>query len=214
VKGAGRLHPSTLRLVAITESLLADGPDGLVARALGAVEAGATMLQLRLKDESVRTLVEVAKRLRAASPGVPVIVNGRADAALAAGADGVHLGTDDLSSAALRRVVPAGFIIGASVAEVDDARLPLDADYVAVGPVFGPASAAGSVAPIGLARLSAFVARCPVPVLALGGITPENAAQVLAAGAAGLGVISVLPDVSDPMMRVRALLAALDASGR
>src|SRR5690242_12695840 len=105
--------PDCLRLVAITDDLR-DGTDGLVGRAAAAVRGGATMVQLRLKDIDPRELVQVARALVRALP-VPVVVNDRADIALAAAAAGVHVGVDDLPASALRAVVPAGFIIGASV---------------------------------------------------------------------------------------------------
>jgi thiamine-phosphate pyrophosphorylase len=222
--GTARLPRSALRLVAVTDSLR-DGIDGLVARTTSAVSGGATMVQLRLKDEGARTLVEVARRLRAAVPDVPLLVNGRADVALAAGADGVHLGTDDLSPAALRRVVADGFVIGASIGDVaalgSDLSWLDDADYLAVGPVFVPGAGRGAgrgAAPaVGLerlARLAAAVAGTGCPLLALGGITLENAASVVEAGASGVAVISGLVGVPDPMRRARAFRDVLDASGR
>src|SRR6476661_7087015 len=111
--------PRTVRLIGITDSLR-NGPRGLALRAAAAVAGGATMIQLRLKEESARSLVEIARVLRAAVPDVPLIVNDRADVALAAGADGVHVGVDDLSPAVLRRVAPPGFVIGASVGSDDE----------------------------------------------------------------------------------------------
>ncbi|MDB4880216.1 MAG: thiamine-phosphate pyrophosphorylase [Gemmatimonadetes bacterium] len=209
VRDASRFDASTLRLVAITDSLH-DGVDGLTARAVAAVAGGVTMVQLRLKDESARTLVEVARRLRVALPGVPVVVNGRADVALAAGAAGVHVGAEDLSPAALRRVVPDGFLIGASVEDAAHARLLGDADYLAAGPLF---SAAGAPVVPGCPGLEAIVAASRVPVVAVGGITAENAHLVMAAGAAGIAVISAVFGAPDPTPHARALRAVLDASG-
>jgi thiamine-phosphate pyrophosphorylase len=214
VSGATRLDPRTLRLVAIADSLREDGVDGLVSHAASAVHGGATMLQLRLKDESARTLVEVARRLRAAAPGTPLLVNGRADVALAAGAAGVHLDVGELAPAVLRRIVPAGFLLGLSVAGPADANDCREADYVAVGPVFGPAGVSHSTTGIGLEGLTALVRCYPVPVLALGGITPDTVAAVMATGAAGVGVISGIRGASDLTARVRALRDVLDASER
>src|SRR6476646_4368186 len=115
--------PRTVRLIAITDSLR-DGPRGLALRAAAAVAGGATMLQLRLKDESARSLVEIARTILAMAPEVPLIINDRADVALAAGAAGVHVGVDDLAPALLRRVAPPGFIIGASVGTDDEVARP------------------------------------------------------------------------------------------
>ena len=117
------LAPEKLTLVAITDDMRGDAAD-LIARAQAATRGGATMIQLRLKDADARTLVEVARALIASLPrDVPLIVNDRADVAIAAGAAGVHVGAEDVLPAALRRVMPSDFIIGASVGT--DADVPL-----------------------------------------------------------------------------------------
>jgi thiamine-phosphate pyrophosphorylase len=199
-----------LRLVAVTDSLR-DGIDGLAERAAAAVRGGATMLQLRLQDETPRTLVEAARALRRAAPGVPLLVIDRADVAIAADADGVHVGSEGISPAALRRIVPARFIIGVSVGADDDIARATGADYVGIGPVFATGSRVSSA--IGVARFSELAGRCRLPAVAIGGIAPENAAEVLAAGARGVVVISALFGASDPMQAARALRSALGASG-
>ena len=202
-----RLDPAALRLVAITDSLR-DGIDGLVGRAAAAVDGGATMLQLRLLDETARTLVEVARALRRAVPSVPLLLNDRADVALAADADGVHVGNDDLAPAVLRRVVPARFIIGVSVGAEDEVARASGADYVGIGPVF----AADVGVAIGVARFAELARLCGVPAVAVGGISPENAASVLQAGASGVAVISALFAAPDPMRAARAFRSVLGAS--
>lgn len=209
-----RLDPAALQLVAVTDSLR-DGVDGLVGRAAAAVEGGATMVQLRLKDEPPRTLVEVARALRGALPRTPIVVNHRADVALAADADGVHLGTDDLTPALLRDVVPATFVIGASVCAEHEVARAAGADYVAIGPVYATGAGQRESAALGLARFTELARRCAAPAVAIGGISPENVGEVLAAGAAGVAVISALLSASDPRAVARALRAgARDASGR
>jgi thiamine-phosphate pyrophosphorylase len=209
-----------LRLVAITDSLR-DGIDGLAERAAGVVRGGATMVQLRLPDESPRVLAEAARALRRAVPGVPLLVVDRADVALATGADGVHVGSDGLAPAALRRVVPEGFIIGVSVGSDDDVAHVAGADYAGIGPVFvagSGGSAGGGIAgmggAIGLERFRALAAQCGVPAVAIGGIAPDTVGAVIAAGAAGVAVISALFGAADPMQSARVLRSALDASGR
>ena len=172
------------------------------------------MVQLRLKEESARSLVEIARVVRATIPGVPLIVNDRADVALAAEADGVHVGVDDLSPALLRRIVPAGFIIGASVGSDDEVDRSSGADYVGIGPVFATGSKADAGASIGPERFSELARRCGVPAVAIGGIVAETVPAMLAAGADGIAVISALFGAPDPTLAARALLAALDASGR
>jgi thiamine-phosphate pyrophosphorylase len=206
-------EPATLRLVAVTDSLR-DGVDGLTARAAAAVDGGATMLQLRLKDESARTLVEVARALLLAAPGVPLLVNDRADVAIAAGAHGVHVGVDDPAAAVLRRIVPTGFIIGSSVGDDVDVERAAGADYVGIGPVYPVTDRGEPSESLGPERFALLAARCGVPALAIGGITPDNAAAVMAAGAAGIAVISALLGAPEPARAARGLRAALDASGR
>ena len=202
--------PRVLRLVAVTDSLR-DGIGGLAGRAAEIVRGGATMVHLRLQNESPRTLVEVARALRAAVPAVPLLVNERADVALAAGADGVHVGSDGVSAAALRRVVPERFIIGASLDVGDDLGRVEGADYVGIGPVFAAGSATEA---LGVDRVAELCERCGLPVVAIGGITPENAAQVRAAGARGVAAISALFGAADPLRAARELRSALDASER
>lgn len=200
-----------LRLVAITDSLR-DGIDGLAGRAAAAVRGGATMIHLRLPDESPRTLVEAARALRRAASGVPLLVNERADVAIAADADGVHVGSDGLSPAALRRIVPARFIIGVSVGADDEIARASGADYVAIGPVFASSTGSAGVE-IGIVRFGALAERCGLPVVAVGGLSPDNASAVLAAGAAGVAAISALLGAADPMMAARAFRTAEGAIG-
>ena len=208
-----RWDPASLRLIAITDSLH-DGIEGLTSRALRAVAGGATMIQLRLPDEAPRTLAVVARALRSALPGgVPLLVNARADVALAAGAEGVHVGVDDMSPSALRRIVPREFIVGASVGGDSDIARAAEADYVGIGPVFGRQVTASAGAAIGLARFSEIARRCGVPAVAIGGVSAENAGAVMAAGASGIAVISALLAAPDPTQAARALRAAQDASG-
>jgi thiamine-phosphate pyrophosphorylase len=205
--------PGVLRLVGVTDSLH-DGIDGLAERAAAAVRGGTTMLQLRLENESPRILVEVARALRRAAPGVPLLVNDRADVALAAEADGVHVGSEGLSPAALRRVVPARFIIGASVGSDDDVERTRGADFVGIGPVFGSGAPSPYGPPMGVARFTELAERCRLPAVAIGGITPENAGVMRSAGASGVAVISALFGAADPMLAARALRSARDASER
>jgi thiamine-phosphate pyrophosphorylase len=213
VRSAPSFDPRTVRLIAITDSLR-DGPRGLALRAAAAVAGGATMLQLRLKEESARSLVEIARTIQAMVPEVPLVINDRADVALAAGAAGVHVGVDDLSPALLRRVVPPGFIIGASVGSDDEVARAAGADYVGIGPVFVTGSKADAGAAIGPDRFGELARRCGLPAVAIGGITSERVAPVLAAGASGVAVISALFGASDPTVAARAIRDALAANER
>jgi len=198
--------PDCLRLIAITDDAR-DGVDGLVRRAVAAVRGGATMIQLRLKNIDPRDLIVVARALVAAVP-VPVVVNDRADIALAAGAAGVHVGTDDLPASALRRVVPAGFIIGASVgsdAEVVDSA---GADYVGIGPIFATASKADAGDAIGIAEFTRLARLTALPAVGIGGIDASNHRQVLDAGAAGVAVIRAIFAAQNPEHAARSLSSA------
>ena len=199
-----------LRLVAITDDLR-DGADGLRARAERAVNGGATMIQLRLKDADARTLVEVAKALVRALPRVPVIVNDRLDVALVAGAAGVHVGPDDLPAAAVRRLVPEGFVVGASVGSDAEIVLARGADYVGIGPLYETASkpdAGRAIGPVAFARLAK---ACRIPAVAIGGIDASNAGAAIRAGAAGVAVIRAVFGAPDPEGAARAIRAAVDA---
>jgi thiamine-phosphate pyrophosphorylase len=208
-----RFDPASLRLIAITDSLR-DGIEGLTARAVRAVHGGATMVQLRLKDETPRTLVDVARALRAAVPDVPLIVNDRADVALAAGAQGVHVGVDDISASSLRRVLAREMIIGASVGDDTEVARAAGADYVGIGPVFGTGSKSDAGIAIGVDRFAELARRCGLPAVAIGGVTVENASAVMAIGASGIAVISALFSSVDPSLAARALRSAQDASGK
>jgi thiamine-phosphate pyrophosphorylase len=213
MSSGGRFDPASLRLIAITDSLR-DGIEGLTARAASAVHGGATMLQLRLKDETPRMLVEVARALRAAIPEVPLLVNDRADVALAAGAQGVHVGVDDISPASLRRALPREMVIGASVGDDFEVARAAGADYVGIGPVFGTGSKSDAGVAIGVERFVELARLCALPAVAIGGVSVENAGAVMAAGASGIAVISALFASADPSLAARALRAAQDASGR
>ena len=204
---------SSVRLIAITDSLR-DGPRGLALRAAAAALGGATMIQLRLKEESARSLVEIARIILATVPDVPLVVNDRADVALAAGAAGVHVGVGDLAPALLRRVVPPGFIIGASVGSDDEVARADGADYVGIGPVFATGSKSDAGDAIGCDRFAELARRCAVPAVAIGGITSERVGEVMTAGASGVAVISALFGASDPTFAAREIRSALDASGR
>ena len=204
-----RWDPASLRLIAITDSLR-DGVDGLASRAFAAVHGGATMIHLRLAEETPRVLCEAASAIRALLPHVPLIVNGRFDIALAVGASGVHLGVDDLPPTAVRRVVPPGFVIGASVGNAQEVERALQADFVGIGPVFGRSDSEGSLGPVGFSTLARL---CERPAVAIGGIDASNVAAVMAAGAAGIAVISALFGSRDPDAAARALRQAQDASG-
>ncbi len=198
---------STLRLIAITDHIR-DGQTGLIARASAAARGGASCIQLRLKDVSARDLVGVARELVRAV-GVPVIVNDRADIAIAAGAAGVHLGADDVPPSAIRRIAPAEFIIGASVGNDAEVANSADADYVGIGPCFATGSKSDAGEPIGPQGFARLAAATGLPAVAVGGVTAENAAIAMGAGAAGVAVIGGVFGSSDPAAAARRLRSAI-----
>jgi thiamine-phosphate pyrophosphorylase len=198
---------STIRLIAITDHIR-DGQTGLIARAAAAAHGGATCIQLRLKDVSARDLVGVARELVRAV-GVPVIVNDRADVAIAAGAAGAHLGADDVPPSAIRRIAPPGFIIGASVGSDAEVAGSADADYVGIGPFFATGSKSDAGEPIGPEGFARLAAATGLPAVAVGGVTAENAALAMGAGAAGIAVIGGVFGSTDPAAAARRLRSAI-----
>jgi thiamine-phosphate pyrophosphorylase len=185
-----------------------------VARAF--LDGGATFLQLRAKQRSSAWLLETAAQLvRMAQPfGALVVVNDRADVAQLAGAGGVHVGQDDLTPEAVRRLMDPDRIVGLSthsIAQVD-AAVAQPIDYVAIGPVFGTASKNTGYDAVGVRLVEAAAARArprDLPVVAIGGITLVSATDVMSAGASAVAVISDLLVTGDPRARVREYLDKL-----
>lgn len=180
----------------------------MIARAAAAAHGGATCIQLRLKDVSARDLVGVAHELVRAV-GVPVIVNDRADVAIAAGAAGVHLGAEDVPPSAIRRMAPPDFIIGASVGNDAEVASSAGADYVGIGPFFASGSKSDAGVPIGPEGFSRLAQAVGLPAVAIGGVTAENAAFAIAAGAAGVASIVGVFGSSDPAGAARRIRSAI-----
>jgi len=187
-----------LRLMLVTdEALLADRD--LVATCQAAVRGGVTSVELRLKHAPPRELLARARELVAAL-AVPVLVNDRLDVALAAGAAGVHLGPDDLPPRLARRIVPEGFLIGASVGTPDEVGAGQGADYWGVGPWRFTPTKLDAGAALGAEGFRAIVAAAGgTPCLAIGGVTPADVPAVRAAGGIGVAVVSgILADPDAP----------------
>jgi len=183
----------------ITDPVLLKGRDA-VAVCRAAVTGGATIVQVRWKDGTPAEILELTRAIVAACP-VPVLVNDRVDIALAAGAAGAHLGWEDPPLEALRPHVPAGFLLGISVGSADEAtRAPAGADYWSIGPCFATPTKADAGAPLGPEGFAALAKLAPegTPVIGIGGITAANARAIIAAGAAGVAVISGVLGAADP----------------
>ena len=171
-----------------------------------AIRGGVSCVQLREKGCSTREFLAEARLLKArlAGTGVPLFINDRLDVALAVGADGVHLGQNDLPIADARRLVGNRMIIGISAESVADAvRAEAEgADYIGASPVFTTPTKTDTAPPLGLDGLRAIRRAVRLPLVAIGGIDADNAAQVLRAGADGLAVVSAI--VSAPCPRTAA----------
>jgi thiamine-phosphate pyrophosphorylase len=207
-----------LRLYAIIDP---EQSDDCAALARRVVLGGATLVQLRDKNSATREMIARAQEIKAAlaSSRVPLVVNDRVDVALAAAADGVHLGQDDMAVEDARRLLGPAAIIGLSVKTSPEAEAaPLQAlDYAAVGGVFATYSKSNPGRPIGAAGLALVIqtlrARASaLPVCAIAGITAGNAAEVIAAGADGVAVISALAKASDPASAAGELRTIVDAA--
>ena len=196
----------------ITDPVLLKGRGGDAVDVLRqAVAGGATMVQVRWKDGLPAEILELTRALVAALP-VPVLVNDRADIALAAGAAGAHLGWDDPPLDALRANLPAGFLLGLSVGTADEAaRAPATADYWSVGPCFATPTKGDAGAPLGPDGFAALARLAPdgTPVIGIGGITAANARSIIDAGAAGVAVIGAVVGAGDPASAVRAIRDAI-----
>lgn len=208
-----------LRLYALIDPAVAGGRSlGDIAKLIA---GSATLVQLRDKHGSTRQLVEEARELTMvlAPLDIPLLINDRVDVALAAEADGVHIGQDDMSPADARLLLGRTAIIGMSIKTVEQAKAaPLELlDYVGIGGVYGTTSKETTSPPIGLSGFSAVVqairARDPkFPICGIAGINQSNAADVIGQGADGVAVISALSLAADPTMAARDILSAVDGA--
>jgi thiamine-phosphate pyrophosphorylase len=205
-----------LRLYALLDPAQSGGHSmGELARLIG---GGATLVQLRDKHGTTREMIARARDIKQALPeDVPLLINDRVDVALAAEADGVHIGWDDMEAAEARLLLGRQAIIGLSLKSVKQAlAAPIEhLDYVAIGGVFVTQSKDNPDPPVGLdgfrTILNAVRERAPrMPVCAIAGIDAGNAAGVIAAGADGVSVISALSLAADPAAAARELRGIVD----
>lgn len=209
-----------LRLNAIIDPERANGRS-LADLTRMVVAGGATLIQLRDKHGSTRRMIEQARAIHAvlAGTGVPLVINDRVDVALAAQADGVHVGQDDMRVEDARRLLGPQAIIGLSIKTTALANAaPIDLiDYAGVGGVYATTSKDNPDPPIGAAGLrdivAAFHARSQdFPICGIAGIDARNARDVIAAGADGVAVISALSMHADPAAAARELRGIVDAA--
>jgi thiamine-phosphate pyrophosphorylase len=194
--------PEALRLVAITDRSLA-GPRSVEWVVQQALKAGVRAIQLRDKEASARSLLEQAISLRGMTRewGALLFVNDRFDVALAAEADGVHLGPYDLPVGAVRASAPPGFLIGASTDEPEVA-IQLEeegADYIGCGAVFPTSTKKDAGEVIGVTGLDEVASAVTIPVVGIGGVTPGGALSIArGSGAVGVAVIGAIMTAEDP----------------
>ncbi|MBW1997991.1 MAG: thiamine phosphate synthase [Deltaproteobacteria bacterium] len=183
-----------------------------------AIEGGADTIQLRQKTGSTREMITVAREMKTLcrEAGVVFIVNDRIDVAIAAKADGVHLGQEDFPIPLAKELLGRDGIIGGSAATFEEAEKCLreGADYIGFGPVF-PTSSKDDAGPVsGVEILRRVVDSLSLPIIAIGGISPENVEQVLSAGAYGIAVISAVCCQEDPRRATRDLYQAMGLDGK
>jgi len=208
-----------LRLYALVDPAVAGGRT--LTDLARSIAGSATLVQLRDKHGGTRAMVEEARALRAVlePAGVPLLINDRVDVALAAEADGVHIGQDDMSPADARLLLGRTAIIGLSLSSLRHAQeAPLDLiDYVGIGAVYPTGSKDDATPPIGISGLRAIAqavrGRKPgFPVCAISGINAGNAAETIAAGADGVAVISALSLAADAAKAAQHLRAVVDGA--
>lgn len=206
------------RLNALVDASLLDVAD-LAVLAKRAADNGATLIQYRDKSASTRVMIERASAIKAAlaASGVPFVINDRVDVALAAGADGVHLGADDMAPDTARRLLGSDAIIGVTVKTPADAERAGTApvDYACIGGVFETLSKVNPDPPVGLDGLKTLRAKIrglnpALPVGAIAGITLETVPSVIAAGADGIAAISALFRAEDIAAAVQDFRKTID----
>lgn len=208
-----------LRLYALIDPAVAGSRT--LADLAGLLAGSATLVQLRDKHGTTRAMVAAARALRGVLEpvGVPLLINDRVDVALAAEADGVHIGQDDMAVADARLLLGRTAIIGLSIKTVQQAQAaPLELlDYVAIGGVYATTSKDNTATPVGISGLRAIAQavrarKARYPICAIAGINESNAAEVIAAGADGVAVISALSLAPDPAKAAQDLRAVVDGA--
>lgn len=201
------MRPDILALYLVADPVHVRGD--LMDVVTSAIAGGVTCIQLRAKSLTDREQLDLALRIRTicSSRGVPFLMNDRLDIALAAAADGIHLGVDDLPISTVRQLTPPGFIIGFSP-DNDEQIIEsnrLGADYLGVGPVFGTRTKSDAGEALGLDEFARRCALSPIPVAGIGGISAPNARSVFEAGASGVAVVSAILSSENPAMAARVL---------
>ena len=205
------IDPSRYRLCLVTDREIGHGRP-LVEVVMRAVAGGVTMVQLREKTATTRAFLDQARALKAvlAPQGVPLIVNDRADVALAIGADGVHVGQTDLPVEAVRAIVGPDMAIGLSITDAEQIARPdaAAADYLGIGPLHPQKTKPDAAAQLGLGGFAKLRRMTVKPVLAIGGVTAGDVPMLVEEGATGVAVVSAIMAAEDPEAAARAFAAA------
>ncbi len=211
----GRELAPRLRLHVLTDREWSRGRDTRTV-ATAALDGGATVIQLRDKTASTRTLIEEGRMLRdlTRERGALFIVNDRVDVALAVEADGAHVGQEDMPAELARKLLGPHRILGVSAATVEEAEEAVKggADYLGVGPIYPSLGKPDAGPATGVQLLVDLAQRYALPLVAIGGITPENAAEVIRAGASGVAVITAVVSANDIAAAARLLRTVIDAA--
>lgn len=204
-----------LSLYLVLDPDLCGGPAGMVRTARLAAENGVTVVQLRAPRWKKKQWLSAARELKAAlSPlGVPLIVNDQIDVALAADADGVHVGQDDLPAAEARRLIGPDRRLGVSVSDFSElAAVPESGvDYIGIGPVFPTGTKSDAGAALGIDGFGKLAAAAAWPAVAIGGVKAGHCAALLAAGARGVAVVSAICGQPDPARAAAGLARSIAA---
>ena len=207
-----------LSLYLVLDPDLCGGAEGMLRTTEEALEGGVTIVQLRAPTWKKRALAACARDLleMLRPRGIPLVINDHADVAAAVGADGLHVGQDDLSSADARRIIGPDMILGLSAGNVDEVRGvdPALVDYLGIGPVWATATKKDAGAAVGLEGLASLSAASPLPVVAIGGIGASNAADVMRTGVDGIAVVSAICGQASPLTAAENLLAQLRIADR
>ena len=174
-----------------------------------AVQGGVTVVQLREKDCSTRDFIEQALTIKEflKDRGVPMIINDRLDVAQAVKADGVHLGQSDMPLAMAKKILGDSMIIGISAESLQDAveAEKGGADYLGVSPIYATPTKTDTAPPLGLASLREIRKAVRLPLVGIGGLNRDNAAEVIRSGADGVAVVSAIVAADDPQTAADAL---------
>lgn len=203
-----------LKLYLVLDPDLCGGFNGMLETARQAALAGATLVQLRAPQWKKRLVADCGRELlKILRPlGVPLIVNDHVDVAVAIGADGVHVGQDDLSPEDCRRQMPQGMILGLSVSNTNEVKAVNAGlvDYIGIGPVRNTSTKPDAAPATGLRGLLDIVRLAPCPSVAIGGIKSDDIESVMATGTDGIAVVSAICGQTDPAQATRNLLKRLD----